>query len=80
MVKIQVRARDITGWPPAPDELKQWQDMEHMPDLPTEADAEQWLIDKKADELKAYGLEFQIVTIPEGEAVTEQNVTTRAVT
>ncbi len=61
MYKIQTRAIDTPGLAPASDDLKQWQDLEHMPDLPTREAAEAWLQQSALQTLKELGFEFQIV-------------------
>ena len=61
MFKIQVRATDNNQAVHAPAELKEWHDMERMPDFESKWDADSWLIENEASKLEAFGLEFQIV-------------------
>ena len=63
MFKIQVRATDRNQAIHAPAELRQWRDMEGMPELPNKWDADQWLIENEAAKLEAFGIEFRIVQI-----------------
>ena len=63
MFGIQVRVIDGPKWIhiPYPAELKEWQDMERMPEFHVVEEAEDWLTDNKASKLEALGFEFQIV-------------------
>jgi hypothetical protein len=61
MFKIQTRAIDKPGLAPADDELKQWQDLENMPELYSQEEGEAWLQQPALQTLQELGFEFQIV-------------------
>jgi len=63
MIKIQIRATDLPGLPPPEPELKEWTDLEHMPEFNSREDAQAWLIYNDADDIKKWGFEFQIIDV-----------------
>jgi hypothetical protein len=82
MIKIQIRATELPGLPPPGPDLKEWTDLEHMPDFTSREDAQAWLIWNEAESIEKWGFEFQIIdtTPAQADAATSENVAARVAT